>query len=54
MRSDLTLIKAGTGILTKSDDGTLDRAAMVHLVAAIAAGNGISTRFQPTGPFFFR
>ena len=54
MRSDLTLIKAGTGILTKSDDGTLDRAAMVHLVAAIAAGNGISTRFQPTGPFFVR
>ncbi len=26
MHSDLTLIKAGTGILTKSDDGTLDRA----------------------------
>jgi glutamate 5-kinase len=43
MRSDLTLIKAGTGILTKSDSGTLDRAALVHLVAAIAglvdAGN---------------
>ena len=36
MPTDLTLIKAGTGILTKSDDGTLDRAAMVHLVAAIA------------------
>ncbi|MCX6876499.1 MAG: glutamate 5-kinase [Verrucomicrobia bacterium] len=32
----LTLIKAGTGVLTKADDGTLDRAALVHLVAAIA------------------
>ncbi len=32
----LTLIKAGTGVLTKSNDGTLDRAALVHLVAAIA------------------
>ncbi len=34
--SDLTLIKAGTGVLTKAADGTLDRAALVHLVAAIA------------------
>jgi len=36
MPSDLTLIKAGTGVLTKSGSGTLDRAALVHLVAAIA------------------
>lgn len=36
MTSDLTVIKAGTGVLTKSVDGTLDRAALVHLVAAIA------------------
>ncbi len=36
MISDLTVIKAGTGVLTKSADGTLDRAALVHLVAAIA------------------
>lgn len=36
MTSDLTVIKAGTGVLTKSADGTLDRAALVHLVAAIA------------------
>jgi glutamate 5-kinase len=37
MTSDLTVIKAGTGVLTKSADGTLDRAALVHLVSAIAA-----------------
>ena len=36
MNSDLTLIKAGTGVLTKSSDGTLDKAALVHLVAAIS------------------
>ena len=36
MLPDLTVIKAGTGVLTKSGDGTLDRAALVHLVAAIA------------------
>jgi glutamate 5-kinase len=36
MTSDLTLIKAGTGVLTNADDGTLDKAALVHLVAAIA------------------
>ncbi|KAB2643225.1 MAG: glutamate 5-kinase [Verrucomicrobia bacterium] len=36
MSSDLTLIKAGTGVLTNSGNGTLDRAALVHLVAAIA------------------
>ncbi len=37
MIPDLTLIKAGTGVLTKSADGSLDRAALVHLVAAISA-----------------
>lgn len=36
MSSDLTVIKAGTGVLTKSADGTLDRAALVHLVAAVS------------------
>lgn len=36
MIPDLTLIKAGTGVLTKANDGTLDRAALVHLVSAIA------------------
>jgi glutamate 5-kinase len=36
MISDLTVIKAGTGVLTKSADGSLDRAALVHLVSAIA------------------
>lgn len=37
MTPDLTVIKAGTGVLTKSADGTLDRAALVHLVSSIAA-----------------
>ena len=36
MLSDLTLIKAGTGVLTRTSDGTIDRAALVHLVAAIS------------------
>ena len=36
MFSDLTIIKAGTGVLTKTSDGTIDRAALVHLVAAIS------------------
>lgn len=36
MIPDLTVIKAGTGVLTKSDNGTLDRAALVYLVSAIA------------------
>ena len=36
MAPQLTLIKAGTGVLTKSADGTLDKAALVHLVSAIA------------------
>ena len=37
MTTDLTVIKAGTGVLTRTSDGTLDRAALVHLVSAIAA-----------------
>lgn len=36
MTSDLTIIKAGTGVLTKTADGTIDRAALVHLVASIS------------------
>jgi glutamate 5-kinase len=36
MHNDLIVIKAGTGVLTKSLDGTLDHAAMVHLAVAIA------------------
>lgn len=36
MFPDLTIIKAGTGVLTKTSDGTIDRAALVHLVAAIS------------------
>jgi glutamate 5-kinase len=36
MIPDLTVIKTGTGVLTRSADGTLDRAALVHLVSAIA------------------
>lgn len=36
MIPELTLIKAGTGVLTKANDGTLDRAALVHLVSAIS------------------
>jgi len=36
MNHNLTVIKAGTGVLTKTDDGTLDRAALVHLVSAIS------------------
>lgn len=37
MPSNLTVIKAGTGVLTKGQDGTLDRAALVHLVSSIAS-----------------
>ncbi|MFK7850875.1 MAG: glutamate 5-kinase [Akkermansiaceae bacterium] len=33
--NDITLIKAGTGVLTRSN-GTVDRAALVHLVGAIS------------------
>lgn len=36
MTSDLTIIKAGSGVLTNSADGTLDHAALVHLVTAIS------------------
>lgn len=36
MIPNLTVIKAGTGVLTRSSDGTIDRAALVHLVSAIA------------------
>jgi len=36
MIPNLTVIKAGTGVLTRSADGTIDRAALVHLVSAIA------------------
>jgi glutamate 5-kinase len=34
--SELTVIKAGTGVLTRVADGTLDGASMVRLVTAIA------------------
>jgi glutamate 5-kinase len=36
MNGDLTVIKVGTGVLTKVTDGTLDGAALVRLVTAIA------------------
>jgi glutamate 5-kinase len=36
MIPELTLIKAGTGVLTNPADGTLDKPALVHLVSAIA------------------
>lgn len=36
MIPNLTVIKAGTGVLTRASDGTIDRAALVHLVSAIA------------------
>ncbi len=45
MASDLTVIKAGTGVLTKSADGTLDRAALVHLVAAVSELMNAGERF---------
>src|SRR5690606_3922063 len=32
----LTVIKAGTGVLTRASDGTLDGASLVRLVTAIA------------------
>lgn len=34
--TDLILLKVGTGVLTKAREGTLDRAALVHLVSGIA------------------
>lgn len=36
MLKDLTIIKAGTGVLTNPTDGQVDRGALVHLVAAIS------------------
>ena len=36
MNQDLTVIKAGTGVLTRSDDGTLDAEAIASLAKAIA------------------
>lgn len=36
MMKPLTVIKAGTGVLTRLSDGTLDGAALVRLVTAIA------------------
>ncbi len=36
MLNNLTLIKTGTGVLTRTEDGTIDRAALLHLVTAIA------------------
>jgi len=35
--SDLTIVKVGTGVLTRVEDGTLDGAAVVRLVTALAA-----------------
>lgn len=35
MRPEITIIKAGTGVLTKSN-GSVDQAALVHLVGAIS------------------
>lgn len=36
MNQEITIIKVGTGVLTKAADGTLDRGALVHLVSAIS------------------
>lgn len=35
--TDLTIIKVGTGVLTRVEDGTLDGAAVVRLVTALAS-----------------
>ncbi|MGD9417653.1 MAG: glutamate 5-kinase [Verrucomicrobiota bacterium JB025] len=35
MTSDLTIIKVGSGVLTNSDNGALDRPALMYLVTAI-------------------
>ena len=35
--NELTIIKAGTGVLTRTSDGKVDRAALVHLVTALSA-----------------
>jgi glutamate 5-kinase len=34
---NLTIVKVGTGVLTRVEDGTLDGAAVVRLVTALAA-----------------
>ena len=51
MIPNLTVIKAGTGVLTRSSDGTIDRAALVHLVSAIAGlvGGGRRCLFVSSG-----
>ncbi len=51
MNKPLSVIKAGTGVLTKSDDGTLDRDALVRLVSAIAEliDNGHPCLFVSSG-----
>jgi len=51
MNKPLSVIKAGTGVLTKSDDGTLDRGALVRLVSAIAEliDNGHPCLFVSSG-----
>lgn len=51
MNKPPTVIKAGTGVLTKSDDGTLDRGALVRLVSAIAEliDNGHPCLFVSSG-----
>ena len=36
MTEDLTIIKVGTGVLTREEDGQLDRASLVRLVTAVA------------------
>lgn len=36
MNGDLTVVKVGTGVLTKVSDGTLDGAALVRLATALA------------------
>lgn len=35
--ADLTIVKVGTGVLTRVEDGTLDGAAVVRLVTALSA-----------------
>ena len=51
MIPNLTVIKAGTGVLTRVADGTIDRAALVHLVSALAGlvENGERCLFVSSG-----
>ena len=35
--ADITVVKVGTGVLTRVEDGTLDGAALVRLVTALSA-----------------